>query len=239
MADGGRADSIGVVETAARMLAAGYGTGSFLRANVAELGIVSQESRGAVVAVAWRGSREESAAKRIGDSGRASAMHAWTRRAGAVALPSFRTDLVSVAALSGVEAVPAALLRVFALEDWQAWPLVERAIVHAVGVPHAEVAARDAMARILWRTAEVAKAARAKQARMRYASYIELTGRMERILLRWLRIGATQYMDTHKRLTHARKRLPCGPAAHASDPCGFKRETWWRPERKTPVKPQE
>ena len=76
MADGGRADSIGVVETAARMLAAGYGTGSFLRANVAELGIASQESRGEVVGVAWRGTREESAAKRIGDSGRASAMHA-------------------------------------------------------------------------------------------------------------------------------------------------------------------
>lgn len=220
------------VETVARMLAGASGCGSFLSASVAHVGQVTAETRGEVVGVAWRGTREESAARSIDGSTRARAMHAWTRAAGTTALPSYRPDPDVVAAMAGVEAVPCALLRVYALEDWQAWPMVEMAAMVVITGKGSREAVCDAMGRILWRVAVVPQDERARQLHMRAADYRALTRKAECVLLDWLDRAAEQCQDRLRQIKllkteYGLKEKPAG----RSDPCGLKVETWWHPER--------
>lgn len=227
---GHRAD-LSPLELASRMLAAGYSHGGYCIASVSQFGL-DADTPGDALAVSWRGKREESAAKGVRGSGRASALHTWTRSAGVAALPSFSRDPLLVAAQSGIEAVPRAILRVYALEAWADWGLVERAAAYAMPGRHAETAARDAMARILWRVADTPKNERAKQCQVRASNYRALTNRAEVALRRWLAMGAAQYLAEHSRLTKARKLLPTetrsGPG---SAPAAFRSESWWHPER--------
>lgn len=177
-----------VVELAARMLAAAYGTGSVLRCDTTE---VAAREGTEVVGIAWRGKREESAARAIGGCTRAPQLHTWAR-AGKVALPAVRGDVLTVGAMAGVERVPAALLSVFALQDWQQWPLVERCALHVITGRGAREAVCDAMACILWRRATMAKQDRARELRMRSADYSGLVARADALLRRWLERGARQ-----------------------------------------------
>lgn len=223
MVDGGRAaEPLARVEVAARMLAAASGTGSFLHCRVDQVGSVPAESRGEVVGIAWRGTREESAARTIAGGTRAPALHGWSRAAGVAALPSFRPDRDAGAAMAQVERVPAALLRVYALEQWNQWPTVERAALVVITGKGSREAVCDAMGRILWRVAVVAQDDRARQLGMRAADYRKLTGRAEALLLRWLDRGAGQLLAALK---------GTGDPTHnsGSDPCGLRRVTWWNP----------
>lgn len=220
------------VETVARMLAAGSGCGSFLSASVSQVGQVTAETRGEVVGIAWRGTREESAARSIDGSTRARAMHAWTRAAGTAALPSYRPDPDVVAAMAGVEAVPCALLKVFALEDWQAWPMVETAALVVITGKGSREAVCDAMGRILWRVAAVPQDERARQLHMRAADYRALTRRAEAVLREWLDRAAGQLQDRLRQIKQARKFYGLSDKRPTRcDPCGLRTETWWHPER--------
>lgn len=213
------------------MLAAGFGTGSTLNGRT-ELVAVDGDARGAAVPVAWAGQREESAARSIAGGSRTPAMRRWSRSAAVVALPSFKPDRDAVAALGRVEAVPAALLRVYALEDWQAWPVVEMAAMVVVSGRGAREAVADAMSRILWRVAAVSQDNRAKDLRMRASSYRALTGEAEVVLRRWLDRGATQHLQAVaeikqevglvERVQGARPVVGSG-----SDPNGMRACRWW------------
>lgn len=222
MADGSGRAAVGIsaIERAARILAASDGTGSFLKCNVNQVGAVPSEQRGEVVPIAWRGKREESAARKIDGGTRATAMHTWGRSASTTALPSFRPDRDALAALARVEAVPGALLRVFALEDWQAWRVVELAALVVITGKGSREAVCDAMGRILWRVAAVSQDDRAKSIGMRASDYRQLTRKAEALLLRWLDRGARQLLAAIK---------GTGEPTHASgsDPCGFMRQGWW------------
>ena len=226
MADGGgRANTISKVEIAARMLAAGNGTGSPLSGRVDTVGAVPAESRGEVVGIRWKGTREEGAARSIDGGTRATALHGWSRAGGVAALPSFRPDHDAVAAMSHVEAVPAALLRVYALQAWHDWPLVERAALVVITGKASREAVCDAMGRILWRVAAVSQDERAKQLRMRASDYRALTRDAGRLLWRWLNRAASQLLAAMKGTGESNHRT-------RSDPCGSRAETWWHPERK-------
>ena len=222
MADGSGRAAVGIsaIERAARILAASNGTGSFLRGNVKQLGAVPAESRGEVVGIAWRGQREESAARGIQGGARAAAMHAWGRSATTTALPSFHPDRDALAAMGRVEAVPGALLRVYALEAWSEWPVVEWAALVCVTGRGSREAVCDAMGRILWRVAAVSQDDRAKSIGMRASDYRLLTREAEALLMRWLDRGARQLLGALK---------GSGDPTHASgsDPCGFRRHGWW------------
>lgn len=234
MADGGRAgEPITRVEIAARMLAAASSPGSFMRCHVATIGDVPAESRGEVVGIAWRGGREESAARSIGGGTRAAALHGWSRAGGKAALPSFRHDMDAVAGMGRVERVPAALLSVYALQAWHEWPLVEKAALVCITGRGSREAVCDAMGRILWRVAAVSQDRRASMLGMRAASYRTLTGDAEALLKRWLHRGACQYLDGVQALKETRKAVgwnvrPFG----SSEPCALRSETWWHPKRK-------
>lgn len=221
MADGSRsAENIGAVEHAARILAAGNGTGAFLRCATLEVGAVENETRGDVVGIAWRGMREESAARSIENGTRAAAMHAWTRSGGTMALPSYRADTDALAALAGVEMVLGELLRVYALQEWHRWPLVERAALVCVTGRGSREAVCDAMGRVLWRVAAVSQDERAKLLRMRAADYRALTRKAEGLLSRWLDRGARQFLAAMKGTGAPQHRT-------GSDLCGLRRVTWW------------
>lgn len=230
MADGGRI-GVGKVERAARMLAAGSGTGSYVAARV-DVGQQVVESRGESVGIAWRGTREESAARSIGRGTRSPALHTWTRDRGTVALPSFRPDVDAVAALAGVEAVPAAWLAVYALEEWHRWPMVERAALVVITGKGAREAVCDAAGRILWRRAAVSQDDRARLLAMRASAYRQRTGNAERLLWRWLDRAADQFHEQLRILKEIKRshRLQ-SPRMGTRSPCGLRAETWWHPER--------
>lgn len=222
MADGSGRAVVGIsaVERAARVLAASDGTGSFLKCHVGQVGAVPSESRGEVVGIAWRGRKQESAARKIQGGTRAPAMHTWGRSATTTALPSFHADRDAIAAMGRVEAVPGALLRVYSLEDWRAWPVVELAALVCITGKGSREAVCDAMGRILWRVAAVSQDDRAKSIGMRASDYRQLTRKAEALLMRWLDRGARQLLAALK---------GTGEPTHASgsDPCGFRRQGWW------------
>lgn len=231
MADGGERP-ITRVEMVAGMLAASSGTGSFLRADVGTVGKVSAETRGEVVGIAWKGTREESAARSIGNGSRASALHAWSRDSGVSALPSFRPDRDAIVAMGRVEAVPAALLRVYALEAWHEWSTVEAAALVVIAGRGAREAVCDAMGRILWRVAAVSQDGRARALGMRAGDYRALPRKAEGLLWRWLDRAAGQFMDRLREIKRTRKAWGLEePRPDGRSPCGFKSETWWHPER--------
>ena len=191
MPDGRPTEVIGIVEKAARKLAASYGTGSYLKCIRDLMNTANVKSRNENLGIAWRGTREESAARRINSSTNANALHRWTLAGGVVSLPRFYPDKHAIAAMFKVEKVPAALMRVYALEHWHDWPTVEHAALIVIDGKGAREAVCDAMARILWRKAVVPKDDRAKQLGMRAQSYRALTGKAELLLWRWLdRAGA-------------------------------------------------
>ncbi|KGM54174.1 hypothetical protein N799_09840 [Lysobacter arseniciresistens ZS79] len=243
MADGGRA-GISTVERAARLLAASYGQGSALGCKVDQVGAVDHDTRGSTVAIAWRGHREESAARQIGEGTRARAMHRWVRSEGVAALPSFRPDRDAVAALGRVETVPGALLRVYALEQWSAWPMVESAALVVVAGKGSREAVCDAMGRILWRVAAVSQDERARLLGMRAATYRTHTRKSEALLWRWLDRGAGQLLAGMAAIKAERRRVESVQGGDPlrggrSEPCGFRAECWWKPDGYAPVRRHE
>lgn len=153
-----------------------------------------------------------------------------------MSLPHFRRDTMPMLAMAAVDAVPAALLRLYALEDMRGWPLIERAALVCITGKGAREAVHDAMARILWRVAAASKADRARELHMRGYKFLQLTNRAERLLRRWLGMGARQLLDAHRELQRHRRGNPLLQDCKGgrSDPCGLRRETWWHPERLTP-----
>ena len=99
-------------------------------------------------------------------------------------MPRFYPDKDAVAAIFKVEKVPAALMRVYALEHWHDWPTVEHAALIVIDGKGAREVVCDAMARILWRVADVSKDDKAKQLGMRAASYRHRTQNAELLLYR-------------------------------------------------------
>lgn len=187
------------------------------------------------MAVAWRGHREESAARRIGEGTRAPALHRWVRSEGVAALPSFRPDRDAVAALGRVEAVPAAALRVYALEQWEAWPTVEMAARVVIIERGSREAICDAMGRILWRRAAVSQDDRAKALQMRATTYRTLTRRAERLLWRWLNRGGRQLLAGMASIKAERRLIDAVQGGDSlrggrSDPHGFRASSWWKPD---------
>jgi hypothetical protein len=227
---GGMSEAVGALEHAARILAAGCGTGHPTRCVVSQVGVVIARGRGESVGIAWRGAREESAARSIRNGTRAPALHGWARDGGNVAIPIYYPDRDALAALSSVERVPAELLQVYALEHWHRWPLVEHAALAAITGHGSREAICDAMGRILWRVAAVSQDERAKRLGMRAASFRAATREAEAMLRRWLDRGARQLLRAMKGSGPAQPRT-------GSDPCGLARSTLWNKDEAKRIAP--
>lgn len=101
---------------------------------------------------------------------------------------------LAAARLTGPEE---AMLRIYARQEWERWPALQRATVAGLEpCRYASQAARDAMARILWRRAEVSQDARARSLGVRSMEYRRVTKQAEALLRAWLRMAALGYLVT-------------------------------------------
>lgn len=87
------------------------------------------------------------------------------------------------------------VLRLFALQEWTRWPTLQQATIAGMAPCwYADQAADDAMARILWGKATMAKDSRARSLRVRSMEYRRATGQAEALLRSWLHLAALSYL---------------------------------------------
>lgn len=88
-----------------------------------------------------------------------------------------------------------AIFRLYAREEWQHWPILQKATVAGMAPCwYADQAAADAMARILWRRAPVSQDARARTLGVRSMDYRRATRQAEALLRSWLHGAALAYL---------------------------------------------
>lgn len=150
--------------------------------------------------VAWRAGLEEGAGKSIGGCGHVRQQRTWARAAKAAVIPSHRSgcDVAAALALARLDGPLEAILLLVCCEDLARWPEVKRYAMAVLRHPHGEVAATDAMHRIMWRRPVQPLQMRAKDLRSRKTNYAQTRARAEGLLLSWLELGASRFVDALK-----------------------------------------
>lgn len=229
------------LEAAALRMARAHGYGSGWRSAVAhpsQAAMATEEEEedevhaSEILSVAHRGQVVESAARRTSHTKvHVRRHHAWTTHAGIGVVPFYKPNVDDFAALSFADhtSLEENLLRVFALEDADAWirvegllPLCQR--IDSFGGDPA-IPYRDAMARIMFR-AGTAIDQRARELGVRAENYRTATRRAEWLLRSLLMSGARKYNA---------QRTPRSIAFGASQGNGVRKFNAWSPEenRKT------
>jgi len=147
--------------------------------------------------IARRGRLEEGAGKSISGSGHVRQHRTWSRSAKAAVIPSHRSgcDVAAALALADLDGPLEAILLLVCCEDLTRWPEVKRYAMAALRHPHGGEAATDAMHRIMWRRPARPLQMRAKALRSRKANYATTRYRAEGLLLSWLELGASRFLD--------------------------------------------
>ncbi|MEO5625744.1 MAG: hypothetical protein ABIQ70_07040 [Dokdonella sp.] len=114
------------------------------------------------------------------------------------------------------------MLQVFALQDANAWIELEKLLHKTLPLPNKHWAGRDAMARIMYRRAEIGIDDRAIQIGTRASLYRRATREAELVLRGWLLAAATIYNGADDvRATKLGRTQGRGQST----------ESWWHPER--------
>ena len=191
-------DEAAAVDRAAKRMAKAFGYGDAWNSptwEIADGGREAAMNSKASLEISHRGRVFEQAAWRLGNATHVRRQHSWAKHGGVVAVPCVRPDPAGQAALSYARLVKPLLhlLRAYALESIADWYEVEP-YLHAIRPSsNAVIAGRDAMARIMFASAETSIDARALKLRIRRIAYREETRAAEAQLRAWLVTAATDY----------------------------------------------
>ncbi len=209
------------IERATKRLARAFGYGSGWRGevlNVAESGMAeSGLDNSAAVALVHRGRVVDGAARSIRGSSSVRRQHAWTPHRGIVSVPHASPDPAGQAALAFAKLTGPLwpLLRVYALDELECWPEVERYLCREL--PGRMMACRHAMARLMCRTKAIDDQARVLG--MRASTYRAQVREAEGTLARWLALASRRY----NRCADA-----TSPRLGRREPSALRSSTFWR-----------
>jgi len=202
MADGGQTvDQWDLVERAARRLARAFGTGYGWRPDVREAtrsgGATTLPPQSSALAISRRGQVTEQAARSIGGTKHQRRQQQWRKFSGVVAVPSYRMDEDTLAALSfaKLDGPLEAILLLYATGDVNRyWPVVRQFGVAVARDIRADEVVTDAIQRLLCGRAAVAMDKRAKELGVRASSYRAATRRAEQKFRAWLFEAAYRFL---------------------------------------------
>ncbi len=215
-----------LIERACKRLAAAHGYGQNFNTSTA-LPATQRESadgprlRPDSYAVASLGGVVEQAARAVHGSSSARRVRNWSYSAGVALVPALVPDPSAQLAMSdaGLSKPLRHLLLTFALEDISAWYKVEACVLGPTADPLRTMAWRDAMARLMYFRAATPVDERAKQLRLRAATYREATEAAQLQLVDWLAQAARAYL--------AVPRFKPEPIGY-SQGNGLRSASWWR-----------